>query len=557
MPAETVVLPFSPWLTSPDESPVTSLLLTVAARLAELDTSPQAMASKVSPLVQNVLNYAQQTSRRLAPLTDLAGEFIPGVGIVAKGMKVFAETDLTLHGKTTAELRLDIERKISEMGINFVVIIDDLDRLEPAQAVEVLRMVRSVADFSRFLYVMCYDRDVLAHAVQNALAVKDGLLYLQKIIPLAFSLPRPESFDLRREFLSGAIRLNESVNHIEPNEELINDLNMVVDLYGASLQTPREVQLTLNGLIFRYNGIRDYVYFPDLCFLQLMRTTNPGLYDWSEEYLTERAIMESGDGSVSEEEQKNLAQTLRECLSRFRSSEAKSVNSLRHWLPGISGYKLDKLTLFGQTSDDEKAMMTANRRLGSTAYWRYYFAFSSPQNILPPAYFDELFRMAGNEPSGQALTEELLGKINSNGVSSRTWFEHILSQLTWPMINKHTASECAGLLAFFFSAGDEITARYQQRNRWFSRYDLDVNSVADRLLKRMLDDDRAKALKILFSLTMKGASWGWIANYIRELLWQNGLAGNRAASEHERLLTDEELNLVRSNFCERLNRGVS
>lgn len=116
--------------------------------------------------------------------------------------------------------------------------IDDLDRLEPAQAVEVLRMVRSVADFSRFRYVMCYDRDVLAHAVESGLGVQNGKLYLQKIIPLSFSLPRPESFDLRREFMAGVIRLYTSVCRTDPDETLIQELRTVTDMYGAGLKTP-------------------------------------------------------------------------------------------------------------------------------------------------------------------------------------------------------------------------------------------------------------------------------------------------------------------------------
>ncbi|EMJ8466920.1 TPA: NTPase, partial [Citrobacter freundii] len=211
--------------------------------------------------------------------------------------------------------------------------------------------------------------------------------------------------------------------------------------------------------------------------------------------------------------------------------------------------------LFAQTSDEDKALMTANRRLGSTAYWRYYFAFSSPQNILPPAYFDELFRKSSNLEEYPAMARELLARINSNGVSSRTWFEHILSQLTWPMIIERTALECHGLLTFFFNAGDEIYERYRQRNRWFSRYDLDVNRVADRLLKRMLDNDRTKTMETLLSLTMEGTAWVWIANYIRDLLWQNGLAGDRAEPEDERVLNDGELNSIRHHFCERLNKG--
>lgn len=71
----------------------------------------------------------------------------------------------------------------------------------------------------------------------------------------------------------------------------------------------------------------------------------------------------------------------------------------------------------------------------------------------------------------------------------------------------------------------------------------------------MLDDDRAKTMETLLSLTMTGTAWVWIANYIRDLLWQNGLAGNRAEQERERVLKDEELNCIRHHFCERLNRG--
>ncbi|WP_237172514.1 hypothetical protein [Pantoea alhagi] len=327
----------------------------------------------------------------------------------------------------------------------------------------------------------------------------------------------------------------------------------MTDIYGASLKTPREVHLALNNLRFRYSGIRDYVYLPDLCFLLLLRTTNPGLYDWTEEYLTERAIVESGEGSVSEEQQKILAKNLVECLSRFRTSEAKSVTSLRHWMPGISGHGANIHNLFTQTDDEEKEMMTANRRLGSTAYWRYYFAFSSPQNVLPPAYFNELFRQSSHPEEYTTMTQELLSKINSNGVSSFTWFQHILSQLTWPMINERTAAECSGLLAFFFNEGDEIYARYRRRNRWFSRYDLDVNRVANRFLKRMLDIDRAKAMETLLSLTLEGTAFVWISHYIRDLLWKNGLAGNRADPEREHVLKDDELNSVRCRFRERLN----
>ncbi|EPV8439218.1 KAP family P-loop NTPase fold protein [Klebsiella variicola] len=553
VPATTQIVVFSPWVNSPDESPVNALMMTIAARLAKLDTSAMAQAGKAGPLAVNILNYAQQTSRRLAPVTRFAGNFVPGLVLVADGMDALAETSLKGREQTAAELRADIEGKIAALGISFIVVIDDLDRLEPAQAVEVLRMVRSVADFSRFRYVMCYDRDVLAHAVETGLGVQNGKRYLQKIIPLSFSLPRPESFDLRREFLAGVVRLYTSVCRTEPDEALLQDLRRVSDIYGDALRTPREVQLTLNALAFRYSGLRDYIWLPDLCFLQLIRTGNPDLYDWTELYLTERAVVESGDGTVSEAEQAQMVSSLGQYLSLFRSSEARSATSLRHWVPGISGYKTEHLKLFVQADDDTKAVLTANRRLGSAAYWRYYFAYSSPQNVLSPDYFTELFRMAGNTAKYTALAEELLSRISSNNISSRTWFEHILSQLTWPVIAAHTAEECEGFLRFFFEHGDEVIKRYTIRNEWFEPHNLDMNSVAVRLLERICEDKRWPVTEHLGAMLDTGKSWRWIADLFRQLLWLHGLAGNRAAHEQKQFMLLEELRLLQRRLAFRLD----
>ncbi|MEQ5128083.1 P-loop NTPase fold protein [Providencia alcalifaciens] len=557
---KTHILMISPWLDGEGNSPVESLLIPIAAIIANEEENRLSASQRrrhkqkksLTSTAETILHYTKSTARRMAPIAEAAA-LIPGVPNASGALKAISNADLNGMRKTTAEMRTEISKKIADLDLSFIILLDDLDRLEPSQTIEIIRMVKSVADFPRFRYILCYDKKVLAQAIKLGLGVPDGEQYLQKIVQISFSLPRPESFELRREFLLGSIKIFESVNKEPIKENILNDLKQVTNIYGSNLKTPREVQLALNGIFFRYGGIRDYVYLPDLCFLQLIRTTNNGLYDWIEEYLTERAVVESGDGRVSEEEQKLLVKQLHACLQLYRSTEAKSTVTLSNWVPGIYGYQEDNTRLFTQISDEDKSLKTENRRLSSNAYWRYYFAFSSPQNVLPPDYFDKLFHMAANTHCSVKLSEELLNRINSNGVSSQTWLEHILSQLTWPIVNQHSADECAGLLAFFFESGDEINARYRKRNRWFSRHDLDVNRVANRLLKKMLENNRGKAMKTLLALTQTGKSWVWIANYIRDLLWQNELVGNRPAPVKERLLSDEELNLVRNKYYDRIN----
>ncbi|WP_272848823.1 P-loop NTPase fold protein [Pantoea ananatis] len=64
-------------------------------------------------------------------------------------METLAKLDLSGRQQTASDLHASLDKKIRLLDLNFIVIIDDLDRLEPSQAVEVLRLVRSVANFSR------------------------------------------------------------------------------------------------------------------------------------------------------------------------------------------------------------------------------------------------------------------------------------------------------------------------------------------------------------------------------------------------------------------------
>ncbi len=212
---------------------------------------------------------------------------------------------------------------------------------------------------------------------QPRAGVPDGNLYLQKIVQISFCLPRPETFVLRRKFRDAAAALYRKVNGHAPDRIVLEQLTQVADVYGAALK-PRGGSDGTECPDLPIPGMRDYVYFPDLCFLQLLRTTNAGLYDWVEEYLSERAVVAAGDGHVSELEQAEMAESLKSHLARYFPAEAHAVHALARWVPGITGWKTDSpIKLFVPTPEQDSALLTAGKRLGSQAYWLYYFAFSA------------------------------------------------------------------------------------------------------------------------------------------------------------------------------------
>lgn len=559
----THVLRFSPWLSTPGSSPVDSLLLPVADILRReeeaREPAPETLRQRIlfsckqtwrklrrkrnSGAALEVLTYIQQTSGRLAPVADFAGNFLPGLGIVSKGMDALAKVDLSARRRTSADLRASIESQLNALGLTFIVIIDDLDRLEPAQAVEVLRLVRSVADFSRFRYVMCYDRDVLAHAVEQALGVHSGRLYLQKIIPLSFSLPRPESFTLSRQFCLESLALYREINSNEPDADIIAGVDKVTRIYGEALTTPREVSQAISAIRFRYPSQRDYVWFPDVCLLQLVRVINPALYDWIEHYLSERAIVATGDAVMDAEEEQNMSVSLGESLAQFTTYAARSAWQLSDWLPGIYGGGKGEAKAFGPESQRTEEQSRALRRLGSPVYWRYYFAFSAPGNVLSEAEINEIIQLASDDPAG--LAKRLLESLTSNGVSSLTWYEHIITRLK-PVISSGIGPAAEmGLLKFFFNHADSVMSYFRERSIFFGDYETGTTALAKQLIRELVIVDRQRYLVFMCDLVSTGQATLWSAALIRSLLYHHGVAGAHPAQEADWYLTSDELEQIR------------
>ncbi|VTM94053.1 Predicted P-loop ATPase [Raoultella planticola] len=101
------------------------------------------------------MDYTRATAKSLAPLAQFAA-IIPGVPDASGALTALSESRwLKEKEKTTTEMRAEISEKIAELDLSFIVMLDDLDRLEPVQAVEVIRLVKSVADFPRFRYLLC------------------------------------------------------------------------------------------------------------------------------------------------------------------------------------------------------------------------------------------------------------------------------------------------------------------------------------------------------------------------------------------------------------------
>ncbi|MDP0790013.1 hypothetical protein Q8F84_27670, partial [Klebsiella pneumoniae] len=195
-----------------------------------------------------------------------------------------------------------------------------------------------------------------------------------------------------------------------------------------------------------------------------------------------------------------------------------------------------------------------DRRLSSSFYWRCYFAFTPSRNIIQPAFFENIFQLAGNPADASALAAHLLALIADNGFASRTRFEYFLERLTPLMVSRLTQEQCRGLLGFILENGDEIIKRFKTRGAWLSIGDMGLNEVTDRLFRHLNSLNAGEMLSYMRESLTDEKRFHWSLTYLRHLLWQNGLAGNRPAAVEDRVIDDaslKELNQAASAWLER------
>ena len=162
---------------------------------------------------------------------------------------------------------------IGALSLPVVVIIDDLDRLEPSELMAVLRLVRVTANFKNLIFIVAYDKIYVSQALSKA-GVENGDEFLKKIFPLEVCLPSFESFVLANHLYA---ELKESLN----DDTLLGKLEFAVFKGTARhkvsfyLPTFRDVkrfvnQFSLNLNAFVSEGKVGEIDVADLFYLELL-----------------------------------------------------------------------------------------------------------------------------------------------------------------------------------------------------------------------------------------------------------------------------------------------
>ncbi len=161
------------------------------------------------------------------------------------------------------------------------VFIDNIDRLDKMQVVEVFRLLSTIADYAGITYILPFDKDFVCSAVEESLPPnQSGSEYISKIVQIPIHLPMLSRSTLDRAFTILLTRLFGEYS-IKISKEEIGRFQSLYYYHELNkyLQSPRNINQIINALRFMLPMKLGEVNVVDLIVLEIIRVFDEPFYE--------------------------------------------------------------------------------------------------------------------------------------------------------------------------------------------------------------------------------------------------------------------------------------
>ena len=156
--------------------------------------------------------------------------------------------------------------------------IDDIDRLTPDEAFEVIKLSKAIANFKGTSFLLAFDHVYLADALERY-GIKNSGQYVEKVVQLRIPLPLIAKEDLHvlsEQLLSGLSQSSLTDKFEEDQERLSYIYHQQIK---HLVKTPRELKRIFNHLRFVLAQTEGEVCFTDVYALSVIAVKFPVIYE--------------------------------------------------------------------------------------------------------------------------------------------------------------------------------------------------------------------------------------------------------------------------------------
>ena len=330
----------------------------------------------------------------------LMGDYAEGIGAFADFIHS-GTGNLIKGGKKIANLLLkdslnDLKKKVDDLIIetdsNFIIFVDDIDRLDKQEIQVLFKMIKLVGDFPRTSYILAFDDEMVASALAPSYGGEGpaaGFAFLEKIIQIPLHLPQATSSALQKytiELLNNCLQyLDYNLSEEDKNSFLGNFLNNIL----PAINNPRISVRLVNAIGFSFPLLKGEVNTSDLFIIECIKTIYPSLYHFirtsPECFLTDYSNNQNLFGPTKEEKEKYINRISSE-LDKHGIMKDKLKILLISLFPQIRyPFSIGNWSLMHETQYHEK-------RICSPAYFQRYFSQVVPEGEISDVHFENVLK---------------------------------------------------------------------------------------------------------------------------------------------------------------------
>jgi len=425
-------------------------------------------------------------------VAEAAGAVIAG-GVAEKGMEWVA--GLIKQDESVEALHAELSKALLEQKKRFLIVIDDIDRLSPDEALLIFRLVKSVGRLPNVMYLLVYDRP-LAERIVSERYPSEGPHYLEKIVQAAFELPDPSPFDVQQHLLS----MIESICGAPAEANMVRFMNLFYEGISPFMRTPRDVTRFTNSLSVSWPAVAGEVDRADFLALEALRLLHPTIY----RAIRQNKVLLCGNGRGDGRDRGSAAQRFDELF--FGATPPPQGDRMRRVLmrlfPALESAWAN--VIYGDGFPRQWAM---ERRVCSAGHFDSYFRFSISEEVLTSTELEAFLAKADDIDYVKAtLRSAVAVPRRAGGTKAAVWLDELITHA-----ERVDHSKIQPLLTALFEISDEINVEADAAKGFrMGSNELRLHWLLRALTKeRMTLDERSSALR----QACNTAALGWLADF--------------------------------------------
>ena len=179
---------------------------------------------------------------------------------------------------TTPDLFKEINNALLKINKKIIIYIDDLDRLNKEEIVEIIRLIRNTANFSNTFFIVSYDRNYIVQALKSNNAYNPEL-FLEKIFQLEISLPYFDKEVLRIQLTEKLITGLSNDYKDEITKYLTGTKEVKRTPFGDWIETMRDVTRLTNSICLNVSNLLGEIELGEFILIEQLRLKYPSVYE--------------------------------------------------------------------------------------------------------------------------------------------------------------------------------------------------------------------------------------------------------------------------------------